>query len=450
MTPDAARVADSSAAPRLRIAMVVGAFPVISETFVVNQVVGLLDQGHEVDIFTLSPRPARLDSVHPVVLERGLLERTRYAASRPKEGLAFLGAALRQLREMSKNHPSALPYLLDAFTYREDAYALRLLAMACMFAREPAYDVMHCQFGNLGRAMLALCDGGLFDGALVVSFRGSDISRFVQRRGPRVYDRLFQRGDGFFTNSRWFEQRLQKMGCDPARLEVLYSGIDLTRFPHRTRQRDASRPLRLITVGRLAEKKGVIYAVEAVARLHREALNFEYQIVGDGEQRPAIQALIKKRGLEGVVHLLGAKNQPEVIELLANADIFVAPNVRAANGDEEGPVNVIKEAFAMNLPVVATRHGGIPELVENGVSGWLVPEREPVALGERIGHMAQHPEEWPRMSQAARLHLERHFALDRQNDRLVDIYRRAIAHRHTVNLQSRKACTPIERPLSPS
>lgn len=231
---------------RLRVAMIVGRFSRHLPNLRRQPAVGLLELGH---IYSVSPRPARLDAVHPVVLERGLMERTRYAPSRPREGLAFVGAGVRLLSEMARKQPRALPHLLNVFAYREDAWGLRLLSIACLFVREPAYDVVHCQFGNLGRSALALCDGGLFDGALV------DISRFVQRRGPRVYDRLFERGDAFFTNSRWFEQRLHQLGCPAAKVEVLYSGIDLARFPRRTRTLDAGRPLQLVTVGRLAEKK---------------------------------------------------------------------------------------------------------------------------------------------------------------------------------------------------
>jgi colanic acid/amylovoran biosynthesis glycosyltransferase len=434
VAPAAERSAVMQAAPRLRVAMFVDRFPVISETFVVNQIVGLLERGHEVDIYSLTAKKPHLGSVHPDVSAYGLIGKTRYATAGPRQPAAFLRAGLAEFAGVLANAPLALLHVLHP-RYGRNAAFLRLLSMASLLRQGAQYDVVHCQFGTVARAVLALYRSRLLSGALVTTFRGSDISLFIQRRGERVYDPLFAAGDWFLTNCVYFENRLRRLGCDASRLEVLYSGIDCRKFPFRARTWEAGRPVRLITIGRLVEKKGIEYSVDAVARLRDQGLAVEYRIVGDGELRGRIERQIATLKLGHVVSLLGARNHREIVELLDASDILLAPSVRAANGDEDAPVNVIKEAMAMGLPVVATRHGGIPELVREGISGWLVDERDAGALASSVAHLLERGHEWPRVAAAGRAFLEQHFQLDRLNDRLEQIYRRAIAHRkHRLEL----------------
>ena len=102
------------------------------------------------------------------------------------------------------------------------------------------------------------------------------------------------------------------------------------------------------------------------------------------------------------VRLLGAASSEEVLAALHRADAALAPSVTAADGDQDGPVNTLKEAMATGLPVIGTRHGGIPELVEQGVSGLLVPERDAEALARAIAHLMDAPGDWRRLGAAGR------------------------------------------------
>ena len=150
-------------------------------------------------------------------------------------------------------------------------------------------------------------------------------------------------------------------------------------------------------MGRLVEKKGFADAIDAVARLRGEGRDVRLDILGDGPLR----ADLERRAGEGV-RLLGAASSDAVLAALHAADIALAPSVTAADGDQDGPVNTLKEAMATGLPVVATRHGGIPELVEDGVSGLLVPERDPEALARAIARLMDAPGDWPRLGAAGR------------------------------------------------
>jgi colanic acid/amylovoran biosynthesis glycosyltransferase len=127
-------------------------------------------------------------------------------------------------------------------------------------------------------------------------------------------------------------------------------------------------------------------------------------------------------GLGDRVRILGWATPDQVRDGLERAHVLVAASVTARDGDEEGIPNVLKEAMACGLPVIATRHGGIPELVEHGVTGFLVAERDAAGLAERLGHLAAHPESWAALGAAGRARIEREYDIERLNDRLVAMF----------------------------
>lgn len=128
------------------------------------------------------------------------------------------------------------------------------------------------------------------------------------------------------------------------------------------------------------------------------------------------------------------------MEILNNAHLFIAPSVTAKDGNQDAPINVLKEAMAMGLPAISTDHGGIPELVEDGVSGFLVPERDVDALVEKLGYLIEHPEIWTEMGRAGRAYVEAHYDLNKLNDQLVAIYRQVL----TTDLDPDQQHSPLQ------
>jgi colanic acid/amylovoran biosynthesis glycosyltransferase len=139
-----------------------------------------------------------------------------------------------------------------------------------------------------------------------------------------------------------------------------------------------------------------------------------------------LQQLIDELGIGKTVHLLGWKNQREIIEILDRSHIFIAPSITAKNGDRDAPINVLKEAMAMGLLVISTFHGGIPELVEDGVSGFLVPEYDVDAIAEKLNYIIEHPELWETIGKAGRDRVETCYNLDKLNNKLIHIYQQVI------------------------
>ena len=144
--------------------------------------------------------------------------------------------------------------------------------------------------------------------------------------------------------------------------------------------------------------------------------------MGDGSLKEGLQQLILQLGVDNIVTLVGWKNQQEVIEIIKNSDIMLAPSVTSRNGDREGIPVVLMETMAMGLPIISTVHSGIPELIENGVSGFLVPERDVDALAEKLNYLVENPDIWRNMGAAGRGFVEEYYNIDKLNDKLVEIY----------------------------
>jgi len=149
-------------------------------------------------------------------------------------------------------------------------------------------------------------------------------------------------------------------------------------------------------------------------------------VVGDGMLRENLQQLIEGMGIERQVKLLGWKTHDEVKMLLEESHVLVAPSLTSEDGDQEGIPNAIKEAMASGLPVISTFHSGIPELVTDGVSGFLVPERDVASLADSLAYLIRHPEKCNEMGKAGRMQVEQKFNIHHLNKELEELYLRVM------------------------
>lgn len=159
-----------------------------------------------------------------------------------------------------------------------------------------------------------------------------------------------------------------------------------------------------------------------MALLEAAGIEVSYDLIGDGPLRNSLEGLARELGVAPRVRFLGEQDQTTLPRLLDAAHILLTPSVLAADGDQEGIPNVIKEGMALGLAIVSTYHAGIPELVENGVHGYLAPERDPEALAAAVRQWHEHPDAWPRILDAARRRVEDDYDIEKQNDRLVELY----------------------------
>jgi len=403
----------------MRVAFLTALFPVLSDIPFMNQVVGLLERGHQVDVYADGPQPG--GPFHPDVERLGLQSLTRYPLRWPAGRLDRWRAAAGVILAHRGTERRTLLRTLDPSRFWHRAWTLDQLRRTARFLPARPYDICYCAFGMDAPHALRLRRLGVLGGELVVAFRGADTTKYVARRGPRVYAATFRQARLLLPVCDFLGRRLVALGAPPERVVVHRTGIDLPRWPYREREPARDGRLRLVTVGRLVEKKGIEYALRAVRILVDRGLDVEYRILGDGPRRDRLAVLAAELGLERQMLMQGRQRQETVREGLEWADILVAPSVTAADGDEEGIPNVLKEAMAVGLPVVGTRHAGIPELIEDGVSGLLVPERDETALADALQRLARAPAGWVATGRAGRAKIETEYDIDKLNDRLAGL-----------------------------
>jgi colanic acid/amylovoran biosynthesis glycosyltransferase len=218
---------------------------------------------------------------------------------------------------------------------------------------------------------------------------------------------------------RWFDDH----GWGGGRTIVHRCAVRLALFSNASRGIRNNGTERLLSVGRFVEKKGFAYAITAVAKILKRFPNVQYQIVGDGGERRNLERLISELGVARNVTLLGWRDREELIGLYREADVFLAPSVTSRDGDQEGIPVVLYEAMASGLPVISTQHTGIPEVVHEGESGFLVAERDSYAIADKLTHLFEHPASRLEMGQKARKYIEQHNDCDKQLNHLLGIYR---------------------------
>jgi colanic acid/amylovoran biosynthesis glycosyltransferase len=403
----------------MRVAFFVWAFPKLSETFVLNQVTGLIDRGCEVDIYADEREPE--GASHPSIQHYDLLKRTLYPMP-PRDRPRRL---LRATWELTARFKPATPRLLRASLWPGHGHRpfnSRVFYDGLRFLDKPAYDIAHFQFGYAALAALPLLTHRVIQGRIVVSLRGADLFRSFED-DPKGRARLIQLTDLWLPVSHTLQAKIIALGAPPERVEVHRSGIMLDRFPFEPRVRAPGEPTRIVSVGRFVPKKGFHHAIEAVARLVAAGHPITYTLIGSGRQQRLLERQIATLGLQKHVQLLESQPHDKIIAILRGMHCLLAPSVTAPDGDQEGIPNVLKEAMAMGIPVVSTHHSGIPELVQHGVSGYLAREGDSEALTQELIRIITEPERWQAMGEAGRRRVEAEFNSEQLNDRLVALYR---------------------------
>ena len=419
----------------MKIAFIVTLFPSLSETFILNQITGLIDRGYEVDIYAYGP--GKDPKMHEDVEKYNLLGRTFYFGAFypqiPENRLLRLLKAMTLIIKNCYKNPMALLRSLNVFSFGKEAASLRILYKIIPFLDKGQYDIVHCHYGPNGSLAALLKDTGALRGKVITVFHGFDMTRFIKKNGKKVYDYLFKKGDLFLPISKRWKDELITLGCSEDKIHVHRMGIDTQRYQFSIRRPKDNGKVTILTIARLVEKKGVRYGIQATAKVLEEYPDVEYTIIGDGPLRDEIETLVDTLNLRNKVTLLGWKKQEEITELMHDFDILLAPSVTSEDGDQEGIPVVLMEAMAQGLPVVSTYHSGIPELVQDGESGFLVPERDIDALAEKLKYLIKHQELWPAMGQAGRKYVEDNYDIHKLNDRLIEIYRRLLSQNYKYN-----------------
>lgn len=381
-------------------------FPVSSETFVLNQVTHFIDIGYDVEIIAVFP--GDLVNRHAAFDRYSLAAKTHYLLPDDKDG---------KTAKLAQRLAIILPKILKPGTLksfhigRYGAQSSKLLLPAIVAANKKPFaaDIFLVHFGYAGALANKLRELKVLQGKQVTVFHGADISRrHILEEHKKDYPRLFAQNELLLPISRLWQHKLIAMGCPAEKINVTRMGIEPEKF--NLKLRDAlHQPLRILSVARLTEKKGLGVAIEACRILKQQGGCFEYTIIGYGDLEAQLKTAIADGDLEDCVKLVGFKPQEEIKRYLDEADIFLLPSLTAADGDMEGIPVALMEAMAVGLPVVSSEHSGIPELIEHNVSGWLAPEGDAQALAAILLRLSQGEADVVPVVLAARAKVETEF-----------------------------------------
>ncbi|MFZ7127491.1 MAG: glycosyltransferase [Desulfobacterales bacterium] len=404
-------------------------FPHPSETFILNHIEFLAENGIDVQILSRQ-RPLRLQANDSILRNRrsGRIQYYSDFISQTPGGKWSKASfyANRASRLLVRDPGRFARIGLRSLCHRTKPF--RPLHLAEAIGPDHRFDIVHAHYCTNGLIASDMIDAGCISGKLITSVHGYDITKIISSKGPAYYRKLFAMGDRFLTVNRHFKSILEDFGVDPEKIIVHHMGVDTNRFPFSQRYEKAVEGnVRILSVGRLVEKKGFRFAIEAFPEILASTRNVDYTIIGDGPERPALEALIAELGLESHIHLIGWKTHGEVSEHMRNAHVFLAPSVTAGDGDQEGIPVVLMEAMAVGLPVLSTFHSGIPELIAHETSGFLVPERDPAGIASTLTAMLGDPATLRSAAEAARRTVETQFNHRIQNDRLLQIYRDVVS-----------------------
>jgi colanic acid/amylovoran biosynthesis glycosyltransferase len=280
-------------------------------------------------------------------------------------------------------------------------------------AKRALPDLVHAHFASGGRSALPLARS--LGVPLLVTLHGADVT--VRSSQPEIYKRLGEQASLFLCVSEFVRQSALAAGFPSHKLLVHYIGIDREVFSL-PNAREVSRGV--LFVGRLVEKKGCEYLLRAMQVVQQAHPQCELTVIGDGPLRAALETLARELKIR--FQFRGIQPPAVIREALQKTHIFCVPSVTAANGDSEGLGIVFAEAQAMGVPVVSTAHGGIPEIVLDGVTGLLVPERNHRALADALSRLLADQELWQRFHLAALERIKRNFDLKTQTALLENIY----------------------------
>ena len=398
-----------------RIAYIVSRFPKLTETFVLSEILEMQRLGVAVVVYPLVRHHEAVEQPRA----RRAMEHARFIsiASRP---------ALRAYRHFLRHRPAALVRaMLEVLA--GTLGGLKFFTGALVFFPKAvcfAYDAercgvrhVHAQFASHA-ALAALVVHRLTGIPYSFTARGSDIHVDRTMLGRKLA------AAEFAIAVSEFNRRVMETAGEAGvggKIHVIYGGIDTNRFRPPDSRADQG-VLRILCVSRFEAVKGHAQLLEACGILQARGVRFECHLVGDGELRSQIERAIRSAGLTAHVVLHGACAQPRVLEELSRATVFVLATVLAANGKREGIPNVLKEAMACGLPVVASDISGIPELVSHGVSGLLVPPGDAAALADALQLLAADPSLRARLGRAGRETILRRFDIEASTRRRASLF----------------------------
>ena len=400
------------------IGYVLKRYPRFSETFVVNEILAHERAGTKIDIFALGP-----------VME------THF-----QDGISQVRAPVTRLQDKQRN-PETFWALLHNKGFQElpqfaeklplaqgDVHEVGQSIILALTIRQRGIQHLHAHFGT--QATTVARQAAIFAG-ITYSFTAHAKDIYFSYEKSTALDRKMRDAATTVTVSDYNLAYLREQyGADAKSAVRIYNGMDLRKFPY---QPFHQRKRQILAVGRLVAKKGFDVLLDALAILKQRGVSAHCTLVGDDALRDTLQAQIERLGIQDSIQMVGPMPQPDIIHLVTQSKMLVAPCVISEDGDRDGLPTVLLESMALGTPVISTQVAGIPELVQDETTGLCIPSQDPTALADAIIRLLDDETLGQQLSLNARALIEREYDEDRNAAELRKVFAAAIANDETTD-----------------
>lgn len=390
------------------IGFVLKGYPRLSETFIAQEIQLLEERGFSIVIYSM--RAPRDQLLHPV--HQRIKARVKYL---PEEVFPSLIIPMKNLRTFFHFPIGYFKAFLHALFFSIKRFSnsplKRLLQAGWLLDEEKIgkdRDIrhLHSHFIHVPTEMtmyLHIVSGVTYS----ISAHAKDIYTITDQE---IRERV-ENAEFLMTCTHFNYQKIRETVAEEHREKVheVYHGVNLKVFEPSSQQKQKELPKKLLTVARLVDKKGYDTVFQSIKVLKDQGIVLDYEIFGEGELKNSLRDLAIQLGIDKQIHFHGAVTQSKVIEVYKSGGIFVLGCRLTNNGDRDGIPNSMAEAMSMELPVVATNISGIPELVENEVTGLLVESNMPVEMANAIRRLIEDPSFAHSLGEAARKKVQKCF-----------------------------------------
>jgi len=413
----------------LKIAVVVGVFPVVSQTFIINQINTLIDAGHQVSIYAY--RKGTKNIVHHSLNKHHLLNRVIYFEKHHNSKLM----RIFQYKKWIIKNIFVVKWLaffksINVFKYGKEALSLGLFFESQWFLKHTDFDVIHTHFGQNARRIAYLKSLGFIPNKtkLVTTFHGYDLKPNNTEFYKNKYAILFKQSNAFTVNTIYLKNILNELQPQLNNIHLLPVGLDTTYFKRQHLKTDSTY-FDLVFCGRLIALKAPDIAIDIIHELHKLGYTqVRLHIIGTGTMQTQLEDKIKVFNLEASVFLVGDLIQRDIIQLYEQADAFLFPGIKLPEtGLAETQGLVLQEAQAMELPVIVSDVGGMKYGLIPNETGFLIQEKNSLAFVKAIESLILNPDLKKEMGSKARAYVCDHFDNEILRTKLVYLYNKVVA-----------------------
>ncbi|MFD0836288.1 glycosyltransferase [Mariniflexile aquimaris] len=410
----------------LKILFLIPTFPTLTETFIVNQIIDLMQRGHVVDIFATAKSN---QIIHSKVTEYNLLSKTHYLNA-PDSIYKRIVSFFKILRKTNLKNDLKLISALNVFKFGLSALKLSTFyKVAWLSKTNDNYDIVHAHFGQMSDYyFIAQKCGFLKDSKLVTTFHGYDITPSETSLNKYKYALLLDRNMIVTVNTEFSKSLLLNIGFKPKNIHILPVGVDTSYYkPHKKKYNNNI--LNILFIGRITKLKGVSKIPEICNYIINEKgiKNVQFKIIGNihykaEKELQRLYETIEKYNLKDYFQLIGPKNQDGIIEEMNASHIYIMPGIRDSDGRAETQGLVIQEAQSMKLPVVVTDAGGMRYGLIDNKTGFVVEQNNIKDFASKLEFLINNPKQRKLMGENARDFVKKHYDSKILGDQLERIY----------------------------